>query len=95
MHETGIVRDLVRRLEQAAREAGAERVSGVSVWLGALSHFSPGHFREHFDDEARGTIAEGASLDIETSDDPTHPDAQNVMLRSVDLEVADERSDTS
>jgi len=28
MHETGIVRDLVRRLERAAREADAERVSG-------------------------------------------------------------------
>ena len=69
MHETGIVRDLVRRLEQAAHEAGAERVSGVEVWLGALSQFSPEHFREHFEDEARGTVAEGAALRIETSDD--------------------------
>ncbi len=33
MHETGIVRDLVRRIEQAAGEAGAERVAGVTVWL--------------------------------------------------------------
>lgn len=95
MHETGIVRELVRRLEQAARAAGAERVSGVTVWLGALSHFSPAHFREHFEDEASGTIAEGAALTIETSDDPTHPDAQSVMLRSADLEVADETSNTS
>ena len=29
MHETGIVRDLVRRLEAAAQDAGAERVSGA------------------------------------------------------------------
>lgn len=94
MHETGIVRDLVRRLEQAAYEAGAERVSGVAVWLGALSHFSPGHFREHFEDETRGTIADGAALDIETSDDSAHPDAQSIVLRSVDLQVADETGDT-
>ena len=87
MHETGIVRDLVRRLETVARDSGAESVSGVQVWLGALSQFSADHFREHFDDEARGTIAEGAALDILTSDDPGDPDALHVMIRSIDLEV--------
>jgi hydrogenase nickel incorporation protein HypA/HybF len=91
MHETGLVRDLVRQLEKAAQEAGAERVFGVVVWLGALSHFSPEHFREHFDSEARGTLAEGAALKIEMSQDIGHPHAQNVMMRSVDLEVADRR----
>jgi Zn finger protein HypA/HybF (possibly regulating hydrogenase expression) len=90
MHETGIVRDLVRRLEQAAREAGAERVSGVVVWLGALSQFSPAHFREHFDDEARGTLAEGAALRIVASEDPVHPQAQHVVLQSADFAVPDE-----
>jgi hydrogenase nickel incorporation protein HypA/HybF len=87
MHETGIVRDLVQRLLQAARDAGARRVSGVSVWLGALSQFSPRHFREHFDDEARGTVAEGAALHIEISDDVADSNAQHVVLRSVDLDV--------
>lgn len=95
MHEAATVRDLMRRLERAAQTAGAERVSRVAVWLGALSHFSARHFRDHFDDEARGTIAEGATLDIETSDDPTHPDAQHVVLRNIDLDVADEWSNTS
>lgn len=89
MHETGLVRDLVRRLERAARDAGAERVSGAVVWLGALSNFSPEHFREHFDEAARGTLAEGAALTIETSPDIGHPHAQDVMMRSVDLVVAD------
>jgi hydrogenase nickel incorporation protein HypA/HybF len=89
MHETGLVRDLVHQLECAAQQAGAERVSGVAVWLGALSHFSPEHFREHFETEARGTIAEGAALEIEMSQDLSHPEAQNVMMRSIDLEVPD------
>jgi hydrogenase nickel incorporation protein HypA/HybF len=89
MHESGIVRDLVRRLERAARDAGAERVSGVVVWLGALSQFSPEHFREHFDDEACGTLAEGAVLRIETSQDIGHAEAQHVVMRSVDLELPD------
>jgi hydrogenase nickel incorporation protein HypA/HybF len=87
MHETGIVRDLVRQLENVARDAGAVAVSGVEVWLGALSQFTPHHFREHFDDEAKGTIAEGARLDILTSDDPEDSNALHVMIRSIDLEV--------
>ncbi|MGC2462167.1 MAG: hydrogenase/urease maturation nickel metallochaperone HypA [Steroidobacteraceae bacterium] len=89
MHETGIVRDLVHRLERAARDAGAERVCGVEVWLGALSQFSPAHFRAHFDDEARGTAAQGASLRIVVSEDIEHPRAQSVVIHSVDLEVTD------
>jgi acylphosphatase len=30
MHDTGIVRDMVRRLEKIARDGGAERVSGIA-----------------------------------------------------------------
>jgi hydrogenase nickel incorporation protein HypA/HybF len=89
MHESRIVRDLVRRLERAAQDAGAERVSGAVVWLGALSQFSPEHFREHFDDEARGTLAAGAALRIETSQDIGHPHAQHVMMRGIDFDVPD------
>ncbi len=87
MHETGIVRDLVRRVETAAKDAGATRVSGVEIRLGALSQFSPTHFREHFDEEARGTLAEGAALRIHSSDDIADPHAQDVMMESIDLEV--------
>lgn len=92
MHETGIVRDLVRRLQLAAQDGGAERISAVSVWLGALSQFSPEHFREHFDEEVHGTRAEGAALSIELSNDASDPHAQDVMIRSFDLEVADQRA---
>ena len=88
MHETGIVRDLVGRLERSAREAGAVRVQGVTVWLGALSQFSPAHFRLHFDEAAEGTLAEGAALTIETSEDVAHRDALHVIMRSADLELS-------
>ena len=87
MHESGILRDLVRQLEVVAQDAGAESVSGVEVWLGALSQFTPHHFREHFDKEAKGTIAQGATLDILTSDDDADPNALNVMIKSVHLDV--------
>ncbi len=86
MHETALVRDVVHRIEDLARGTGARRVSGARVWLGALSHLSAEHFREHFAVEARDTIAAGAALDIEVSDDPKDPHAQHVRLESVDLE---------
>lgn len=87
MHETGIVRDLVRRVEQAAREAGARRVAGVTVRLGALCIFSPAHFRAHFVEEVRGTLADGAALAIETVEDVADPHAQDVMIRAIDLDM--------
>ena len=62
MHETALVRDVVHRIEELARSTGARRVTGAKVWLGALSHLSAEHFREHFAIEARDTIAAGATL---------------------------------
>ena len=85
MHETGLIKGLLHRIEAAAHAAGAERVVAVDVWLGALSQISASHFREHFEAEVRGTVADGASLTVEESDDPTHPSAQSVMVRSIEL----------
>ena len=87
MHETGLVRDLIRHVEQAAAAEGAARVSGVAVWLGALSHLSAAHFRDHFEIESRGGVAEGAVLAITQSRDLADPDAQRLRLESLDLEM--------
>ena len=86
MHETALVRDVVRRIEDLARATSAHRVTGAKVLLGALSHLSAGHFREHFTIEARDTLAAGAVLDIEVSEDTDDPHAQHVRLESVDLD---------
>ncbi len=87
MHETGMVSALVRRIQEAAAAEGAQRVVGVSVWLGALCHMSPEHFAEHFEQAAAGTPAAGARLDVTASDDASHPEAQNVLLESIEVEV--------
>jgi hydrogenase nickel incorporation protein HypA/HybF len=86
MHETALVRDVVRRIEDLARATKARRVTGARIWLGALSHVSADHFREHFAAEAQGSIAGGAILAIEASSDLDHPHAQHVRLESVDLD---------
>jgi len=86
MHETALVRDVVRRIEDLARATGARRVTGAKIWLGALSHLSAEHFREHFAIEARGTRGDGAALDVEVSQNLDHPHAQHIRLESVDLD---------
>lgn len=85
MHESGIIRALVHQIEAAALKAGGRQVTRVTVWLGALSQMSPDHFQMHFEEDARGTMVEGAALEIEASDDPTNPEAQSVVLRSFDV----------
>jgi len=86
MHETALVRDVVRRINDLARGGDARRVIGARIWLGALSHLSPEHFRAHYSVEARGTAAATAILDIEVSDDLGDPHAQHVRLESIDLD---------
>jgi hydrogenase nickel incorporation protein HypA/HybF len=62
-------------------------VTRVRVWLGALSHMSAAHFKEHFEQASRETVAEGASLEIEESADIDDPDAQALLLRSIEVET--------
>jgi hydrogenase nickel incorporation protein HypA/HybF len=83
VHERAVMNRLIRAIEDAAE---GQRVTRMSVRLGALSHFTPEHFRAHFADVARGTVAEGARVEAELADDPTEPDAQSVRLESIDVE---------
>ena len=87
MHEARLMNDLMRRVLELAAKEQARRVTRVSVWLGALSHMSASHFAEHFIDASRGTIAEGAELDAAESTDIHDPNAQAVLIRSIDVET--------
>ena len=84
MHEASLMKDLMGKILSVAENEGGD-VAAVSVWLGALSHMSPDHFREHYEQAAKGTIAEGARLDIETSPNLDDANAQNVVLKSVEI----------
>ena len=86
MHERALMRDLVERIVAVAEAERAGRVTRVSVRLGALSHFTPEHFREHFEDAARGTCAEGAAVHAALDADLHAPRARRVVLESVEVE---------
>jgi hydrogenase nickel incorporation protein HypA/HybF len=87
MHERALMTDLLREIEQVARADGATCVTRVSVRLGALSHFTEEHFREHFVDASRGTLAEGAAVNAVLEDDLDDPRATGVVLESLEVEV--------
>jgi hydrogenase nickel incorporation protein HypA/HybF len=87
VHEQALMRDLMQRIAAEAKAEGAARVTRIRVRLGALSHLNEEHFREHFEDASRGTVAEGAAVEAELRTDPTEQHAQGVMLESIELEL--------
>jgi hydrogenase nickel incorporation protein HypA/HybF len=87
MHEAAVMRDLMRAIETVAQTEGAARVTAIRVRLGDLSHMTPAHFREHFEEASRGTLAEGARVEVVETD--AAEERQAVRLESVDVELAE------
>jgi len=85
MHELSLLKNLLHKINTIAEDNNSNKVIGVKVKLGALAHISPGHFREHFEQAVKGTIAEGAKLDIELLTDMSDPHAQEIILDSVEV----------
>lgn len=86
MHEHSLLNDLMGKIDQVVREHEAESATKVTVKLGAFSHISPEHFREHFDQAKPGTVAEKAELVVYASDDESDPMAQEMILESLEVE---------
>lgn len=86
MHEARLMSDLMEKILMVAKEQSAGKVVGIRVKLGALSHLSPEHFREHFEQIAAGTIAEGARVTALELTDIHDPQAQSILLESVEVE---------
>ena len=85
MHERTLMADLVRKVLAVAEAEHATSVTRIRVRLGALSHFTPEHFREHWEDASRSTLAEGAEVVARMDADLTGDAAQGVVLESVEV----------
>ncbi len=86
MHEFSLLADLMKKIDQVVKEQGAGQAAVITVKLGALSHISANHFREHFDHAKRGTVAANARLEVITLDDETDEHAQEILLESLEVE---------
>ena len=89
MHERAVMRHLVDRIVAIEEGERVPRVTRISVRLGALSHFTPEHFRNHLADAAVGTVAEAAQVDAICDGNPTDARARDVVLENVEVELPD------
>lgn len=64
MHEMAIVQSMLDIALRAGNDAGAKRIKAVRVKMGEYSDVVPVIMREYFAVAARGTIAEGAEIEI-------------------------------
>ncbi|MDF1859956.1 MAG: hydrogenase maturation nickel metallochaperone HypA [Verrucomicrobiales bacterium] len=87
MHELSLINNLLSKIDDVVRANGGRRALVVEVWLGALSHLSPDRFADYFVEFSRGTVAEGAWLDIEVSEDMNDSNAQQILLRNIEVEI--------
>lgn len=67
MHEMALAESMLEIVESTARKAAARRVTAVRLEIGALSHVAPEALRFCFDAVTRGSLAERARLEIETT----------------------------
>jgi hydrogenase nickel incorporation protein HypA/HybF len=90
VHEAGLARDLIHRAEDLARAEGARRVTAVTVRIGGLASVTGEHLREHFATEARGTMAEGAVVEVIEGPDGEEaladPHALDLLLVGIEVE---------
>ena len=80
MHESGIIEDLIDRLEKVSYANGGARVRRIGLSLGVDAGFSREHFEEHFRAASAATIADGAVLAIRSRE------GDALMLETVEVD---------
>ncbi|MFN4324536.1 MAG: hydrogenase maturation nickel metallochaperone HypA [Azonexus sp.] len=64
MHEMSLAEGVLQIVEATARRENARRIKGVVLEIGRLSSVQPDALRFCFDAVARGSMADGAALEI-------------------------------
>jgi Zn finger protein HypA/HybF involved in hydrogenase expression len=85
VHERSVAEDLVRAAGVTAVEEGGV-VRTMRITVGSLSCIDPGSLRDQIAWYARGTVAEGASVEVEVrGDDIGDPHARDVRLTAIEV----------
>jgi len=66
MHELSIAQGVMKIIQEEVQRHGVSKVTTVHVRVGQLSNLVPDALLFAFDAIKEGTVAEGATLDIET-----------------------------
>ena len=62
MHEIGVVKQVVRTVEDFAKENGVDRIEEIVLDIGELSLVIPNYVEEIYPIATKGTILDGAKL---------------------------------
>lgn len=65
MHEAGIATEIVAAAVAEGEKHGAAKITSVAIRVGVLRGIVPDSLRMYFGFAAKGTVAEGAVLEIE------------------------------
>ncbi len=85
MHEEALLKDLRRKVEEVAIARNALKVSSISLWVGALSHLTGEQLRARWPELVAGSVAEGSELVIDFSTELNDPNAQGIILKSLNI----------
>lgn len=80
MHELHLINDLMEDLLKAAKKGNIKKITRVYVAIGGFNEITPETLRFHFAEKAKGTIAEGAAVDLQVTN------VREVKLMSFDGE---------
>lgn len=64
MHEMAVIEGVLKLVVEAGEASGAEKVLKIRARMGEYSDIVPVILREYLEIAARGTIAEGAALEL-------------------------------
>lgn len=64
MHEHAMTDTILRTAIETAKKYDAKKVLNIKLIVYEHAGLTPAAFQMHFDDHAKGTLAEGAKLDI-------------------------------
>lgn len=79
MHESGLIKNMLKIVEQVQREHQMRPVEGLTVEIAEFGGLTEEHFRFHFEEETRGTVWEGLILQIKKV--PVGEEAKLVSVR--------------
>ncbi len=85
MHEYSLIAGLLTQIRLLMETYPDHPLDTVHVRIGALAQISTEHFREHFCHAVEGTDLEHVRLDVTMDNDPGNPNAQDIILESIEI----------
>lgn len=65
MHESFLIQNMFKIVEDVARDNGSKPVEAITVELSEFGSMDEDHFRFHFDEVIKGTVWQKVKLDIQ------------------------------